>query len=470
MTLLSFCAIMLLPRQFHVSVVENSSDAEVGRARWLFPLYLVAINLFVIPIALAGLRDLPVRRRRNRHVRPGAADREASAPLLSRSASSSAACRRRPAMVIVECVRAVGHGLQRHRRCRWRCSAALQSAQRGPAGFRRASCSGVAPHRDHRHHGHGVFLLSRAGQCPARGDRAVVLRRHCAAGAGIFRRPVLARRATARGAMGGMLVGIAVWIYTLFLPSFLDGNTAGLLLLQHGPFGIAALRPQALFGADLSPLLHGVLWSLSLNLLTYVALSLARQPSSIERLQADLFVPHALAPMTPTFRRWRTTVTVQDIQSTVAQYLGPDRAICSMPSRSLRVIRGRRPTQMSANDAEPWISARPLGSRWRPTTAYSAESVMRGRVDSHLDPIGRTADSLRSDAFQEIVFAVEEADRDVGRIVLKAVRLDPGLDNVAEDRTDFQRRSEMAAAPPSRSIRRQCPPAAAGSSTIRLGR
>ena len=54
------------------------------------------------------------------------------------------------------------------------------------------------------------------------------------------------RRATARGAMAGMLVGVAVWIYTLFLPSFLDGSsTAGMLLLQHGPFGIEALRPQA---------------------------------------------------------------------------------------------------------------------------------------------------------------------------------------------------------------------------------
>ena len=49
------------------------------------------------------------------------------------------------------------------------------------------------------------------------------------------------RRATARGAMGGMLVGFAVWIYTLFLPSFLDTSTAGLLLLQHGLFGIEAL-------------------------------------------------------------------------------------------------------------------------------------------------------------------------------------------------------------------------------------
>ena len=72
--------------------------------------------------------------------------------------------------------------------------------------------------------------------------------------------------------------------------------------------------------------MHGVLWSLSLNILTYVVMSLARQPSSIERLQADLFVPNTLAPIAPTFRRWRTTVTVQDIQSTVAQYLGPERA------------------------------------------------------------------------------------------------------------------------------------------------
>ena len=99
--------------------------------------------------------------------------------------------------------------------------------------------------------------------------------------------------------------------------------------MQHGPFGIEALRPQALFGADLPPLLHGVLWSLSLNLLAYVALSLARQPSSIERVQADLFVPSELAPMAPSFRRWRTTITVQDIQSTVAQYIGAERAQAS---------------------------------------------------------------------------------------------------------------------------------------------
>src|SRR6202040_927504 len=102
MVLLSFCAIVLLPRQFHVSVVENASDAEVGRARWMFPLYLVAINLFVIPIAIAGLVTFPF----------GAVDSdmfvlalpiEGDAPLLSLLVfigGLSAAT----AMVIVECV------------------------------------------------------------------------------------------------------------------------------------------------------------------------------------------------------------------------------------------------------------------------------------------------------------------------------------------------------------------------------
>ena len=102
MVLLSFCAIVLLPRQFHVSVVENSSDSEVKRARWLFPLYLVAINVFVIPIAIAGLVIFPF----------GAVDSdmyvlalpmEGNAPLLSVGVfigGLSAAT----AMVMVECV------------------------------------------------------------------------------------------------------------------------------------------------------------------------------------------------------------------------------------------------------------------------------------------------------------------------------------------------------------------------------
>ena len=58
-TLLSFIAILLLPRQFHVGVVENNDEREIKRARWMFPIYLVLINLFVVPIAIAGLMTFP---------------------------------------------------------------------------------------------------------------------------------------------------------------------------------------------------------------------------------------------------------------------------------------------------------------------------------------------------------------------------------------------------------------------------
>ncbi len=320
MMLLSFCAIMLLPRQFHVSVVENSSGAEVSRARWLFPLYLVAINLFVIPIAIAGLITFPF----------GAIDSdmyvlalpiEANAHLLSVGifvGGLSAAT----AMVIVECVAlsimvsndiVLPLVLQR--------SPATRPGQKDFGDFllrvRRFAIFAIMVMAYFYYRVLGNTQLAAIGLL----SFAAIAQLAPAFFGGLFW-----RQATARGAMGGMLVGVAVWIYTLFLPSFLETSTAGLQLLQHGPFGIEALRPQALFGADLPPLLHGVLWSLSLNILTYIVMSLARQPSSIERLQADLFVPNTLTPIAPTLRRWRTTVTVQDIQSTVAQYLGPERA------------------------------------------------------------------------------------------------------------------------------------------------
>ncbi|WGR98658.1 hybrid sensor histidine kinase/response regulator [Bradyrhizobium sp. ISRA443] len=320
MTLLSFVAVMLLPRQFHVSVVENSTSADVSRARWLFPLYLIAINVFVIPIAIAGLIVFPF----------GAVDAdmfvlalpiEGNSPLLSLAVfvgGLSAAT----AMVIVECVAlsimvsndiVLPLVLPR--------SDDARAGQRDFGDFllkaRRFSIFAIMVMAYFYYRALGNTQLVAIGLL----SFAAIAQLAPAFFGGLFW-----RRATARGAMAGMLVGFAMWLYTLFVPSFLETSTAGLMLLQHGPFGIEALRPQALFGADLPPLLHGVLWSLGLNILTYVLFSLAHAPSSIELLQADVFVPNALAPIAPTFRRWRSTVTVQDIQSTVAQYLGPDRA------------------------------------------------------------------------------------------------------------------------------------------------
>jgi Na+/proline symporter len=48
-------SVLLLPRQFQVMVVENVDERHIRRAAWAFPAYLLLINLFVLPIALAGL-------------------------------------------------------------------------------------------------------------------------------------------------------------------------------------------------------------------------------------------------------------------------------------------------------------------------------------------------------------------------------------------------------------------------------
>src|SRR6185295_9934123 len=59
LTVLSMMAIMFLPRQFQVAVVENVDEKHLKKAIWLFPLYMLAINIFVLPIAFAGLMHCP---------------------------------------------------------------------------------------------------------------------------------------------------------------------------------------------------------------------------------------------------------------------------------------------------------------------------------------------------------------------------------------------------------------------------
>jgi signal transduction histidine kinase len=54
MIFLSGIAFLFLPRQFEVGVIEVSNEKQLKKAIWLLPVYLVLINLFVIPIAIAG--------------------------------------------------------------------------------------------------------------------------------------------------------------------------------------------------------------------------------------------------------------------------------------------------------------------------------------------------------------------------------------------------------------------------------
>jgi Na+/proline symporter/signal transduction histidine kinase/ActR/RegA family two-component response regulator len=318
-TVLSLFAIVLLPRQFHVGVVENRSEAEIRRASFLFPAYLVLINLFVMPIAMAGLLTIP----------PGLADADMFVLALPLQAHSelftliafvgglSAAT----AMVIVESV-ALAIMVSNDIVMPFVLNRRAASAD-GPddAGAQLLTVRRLAIFAI-------VFLAYIYYRSAGPAQLAAIGLLSFAAIAQLapaFFGGLIWRRGTASGAIGGMTAGILVWAYTLLLPSILDSGMIGEGILRDGPFGLAWLRPQALFGLDLPPLVHGVVLSLLANLAVFVGGSLARGPSAIERMQGDLFVPSSLAPIAPSFRLRRASVTVEELTATIARYLGEER-------------------------------------------------------------------------------------------------------------------------------------------------
>ena len=318
-TVLSLFAIVLLPRQFHVGVVENRTEAEIRRAAWLFPAYLVLINLFVMPIAMAGLLTFPA----------GGTDGDMFVLALPLRAHSelftlvafvgglSAAT----AMVIVESVALaimVSNDI------------VMPFILKRPAAFAgEPSDVGAQLLTVRRIAIFSILLLAyiyyrSAG--PA--QLAAIGLLSFAAIAQLtpaFFGGLIWRRGTASGAIAGMTGGILVWAYTLLLPSIFDAGIMGVHILSDGLFGVAWLRPQALFGVDLPPLVHGVALSLVANIALYIGFSFGRRPSAIERMQADLFVPTSLAPIAPSFRLRRASVTIEELTATIARYLGRER-------------------------------------------------------------------------------------------------------------------------------------------------
>ncbi len=317
---LSFVCIILLPRQFHVTFVENASEDELRKASWLFPLYLIVINIFVIPVAMAGsllphqaipkdmyLLALPLQ----------------SGSLIFTFIAFLGGLSAATAMVVVETV-ALSIMLSNDLLMPLilKRPGVAGSSQQDMSGFllnvRRAVmlCIILAAYAFYDKIGNAslaeIGLLSFAA---------------IAQFAPAFFIGLFWRRATARGAAAGILAGFAVWAYTLLLPRLIDDTVAGAAFLENGPFGIGFLRPEKLFFLTFDSLTHGVFWSLTFNVLAFLFVSLLRSLEPIERLQTNLFIEDANPPLSASpFRPWRTTIPYDELVSTVARYLGEERA------------------------------------------------------------------------------------------------------------------------------------------------
>ncbi|EKF44571.1 hybrid sensor histidine kinase/response regulator [Nitratireductor indicus] len=316
MTTLSAFAIIMLPRQFYVTIVENKSTAELETASWLFPLYLVLINLFVLPIAFAGLLLVGGGTNSDLYVLslPLLEGHDALA-LIAFIGGLSAAT----AMVIVASVALsimisndlviplfVRRLLRPDARDKEDWSTVILNVRR--AAIFIILFAAFLYYRETTHNTRlaAIGLISFAA---------------IAQFAPAFFGGLLWRGANARGALFGMGAGFILWGYTLLFPSLAPADTA---IIREGLLGIPALRPQALFGTVAEPLNHGVLWSLAVNTLFFILGSLSRAAQPLERIQAAIFVPREAGPI-PTLRRFRTAVTVNDLKDTISRYLGAER-------------------------------------------------------------------------------------------------------------------------------------------------
>jgi Na+/proline symporter/nitrogen-specific signal transduction histidine kinase len=319
LTILSMFAIMFLPRQFQVTVIENKDERHLKKAIWLFPLYMLAINVFVLPIAFGGLLHFP----------SGSVDADSFVLTLPMSQKQellalvvfigglSAAT----GMVIVETIALstmVSNDLVMPVLLRLR---ALRLNQRSDLtglllGIRRGAIVLILLL--------GYLYFKIAGEAYALVSIGLISFAAVAQFAPAALGGIFWKGGTRRGALAGLAAGFAVWFYTLLLPAFARSEWLPIGFLEHGPFGIELLKPVALFGVSgLDQITHAMIWSMVANMGAYVGLSLTQAPSAEEHRQATLFVDVFKRPaQAGDARFWRGTASAPELFNLLARFIG----------------------------------------------------------------------------------------------------------------------------------------------------
>lgn len=322
MTFLSAAAIICLPRQFQITVVENASENHLRTAGWAFPAYLLLMSVFTLPIALYGLTTMPAGSNPDMFVLtlPLAAGQSGLALLAFIGGFSSAT-----SMIIVASI-ALSIMVSNH--------IIMPIILRSSSGLGQGDGQGVV----------NLLLVSRRVsimliltlgflyfQMTGDSDALAPIGLISFAGVAQFLPAILAglywRDASLTGAAGGVFVGFVVWAWTMFLPSFETVSPAIATIMAEGPWGIAFLRPEHLFGLEgLDPLVHSVFWSLLLNTLVLVVGSILSTQSPLERIQAGAFVDVFRRRAVPQSNFIRGTATANDLFFVAERVLGERRA------------------------------------------------------------------------------------------------------------------------------------------------
>ena len=379
MILLSMLAIICLPRQFYITAVENTAENHLRTAVWLFPLYLLAINIFVLPIALSGRMafthggvdaDMFVL------TVPVLYDQGALA-LLAFIGGLSAAT----SMVIVAAIAVatmVCNNIIMPMLVTWRW---VDLEKRSDLTgllllIRRASII-------------GILILGYAYFRIASGSYSLVtIGLVSFVAAAQFAPAILGgifwKGASLKGAMTGLTLGALVWVYTLLLPSFAQSGWLPISFLDYGPFGIEFLRPYALFGMEgYNNLTHALFWSMLANIGAFVVVSLMSRQSAIERIQGTMFVDVFLYTEGLKDSRFlQGSASIGDLRDLVGRFVGEDRAEKSFQSFATEQGLHLRPGQVADSqwlDRAEKMLAGAVGSA---TARVMIGSVIKGGIVS----------------------------------------------------------------------------------------
>ncbi|NAW33901.1 NahK/ErcS family hybrid sensor histidine kinase/response regulator [Halomonas alimentaria] len=316
-TLLAMLAILCLPRQFHVAVVENTHRDDARTARWLFPLYLLAFAFFVVPLAAAGLTLFAggdVEPDSYVLALPMAAD-STWLTLLTFIGGFSAAT----GMVIVAAV-AVSIMISNEIvipalfRLRWFDTKARDYG-RLVLRARRITIGAVLAMA------YGFYQL--IGEFTSLASIGML----SFAAAGQFAPALIGglywKRGNRLGVIVGMNAGFAIWAYSLLMPAMIGADVLPAEWLAGGPLGVAWLAPTSLFGLNVGDsFTHGVMLSLGVNLFCYIFVSQVTSQRVVERIQASLFVDSVETRQTSVNRPWTGATTVGDLKVLCERFLG----------------------------------------------------------------------------------------------------------------------------------------------------
>lgn len=291
--ILSMSAILFLPRQFHVAVVENSDEKHILTAMWLFPLYMLLINIFVLPIAMGGLLKgygiqtadsyvllLPLHHGKawlSLLVFIGGVSAAAGMIMVS-SVTIATMITNHLLLPLTDWVPWVGFLKKHLLKCRWVAIAAFIAA-----GYWFEEQI-IKP-----------YMLVSIGLI----SFSAVIQFAPAVLGGLYW-----RKGNRAGAMLGLSAGSLVWCYTQLLPSFIRNGWLPADLLEKGPWGVRLLRPEGLLGlSDLDALSHTLVWSMLFNVTFYVLGSLFFEQTKEERGIAEEFVGVLVEPPSRSHQR-----------------------------------------------------------------------------------------------------------------------------------------------------------------------